>query len=46
VRWVTRAGIHVDRAGSAWLIRRFIDPDAVFGFVTGPQVVPAGTARR
>src|SRR5687767_10699751 len=24
--WVTRAGVHVDRMASAWLIRRFIDP--------------------
>jgi hypothetical protein len=31
--WVTRAGIHVDRIASAWLIRRFIDPDARFKFV-------------
>ena len=26
--WVTRRQVHVDRVGSAWLIRRFIDPDA------------------
>lgn len=31
--WVTRTGIHVDRMASAWLIRRFIDPDARFKFV-------------
>jgi hypothetical protein len=31
--WVTRTGIHVDRMASAWLIRRFIDPDAKFRFV-------------
>lgn len=31
--WVTRKGIHVDRMASAWLIRRFIDPDAGFKFV-------------
>jgi len=42
VRWTTRAGIHVDRASSAWLIGRFIDPDAEFAFVTGPGAVPAG----
>lgn len=33
--WVTRKGIHVDRMASAWLIRRFIDPDARFRFVPG-----------
>lgn len=31
--WITRKGIHVDRMASAWLIRRFIDPDARFEFV-------------
>jgi len=40
--WVTRTGIHVDRIGSAWLIRRFIDPDASFKFVPpkGYQPLP------
>jgi hypothetical protein len=36
VKWVTRSRIHVDRAACAWLIRRFIDPDAEFLFVTDP----------
>ena len=27
--WVTRRDVHVDRIGSAWLIRRFIDPTGV-----------------
>jgi hypothetical protein len=31
--WVTRTGIHVDRIASAWLVRRFIDPEAAFKFV-------------
>jgi hypothetical protein len=31
--WVTREGVHVDRIASAWLIRRFIDPEARFEFV-------------
>jgi hypothetical protein len=31
--WVTRAGIKVDRMASAWLIRKFIDPEARFKFV-------------
>jgi hypothetical protein len=31
--WVTRRNVHVDRIGSAWLIRRFIDPQASFKFV-------------
>ncbi len=31
--WVTRAGVKIDRIASAWLIRRFIDPDAQIRFV-------------
>jgi hypothetical protein len=31
--WVTRRDVHVDRIASAWLIRRFIDPEATFKFV-------------
>lgn len=31
--WVTRKGIHIDRVASAWMIRRFVDPDAKFKFV-------------
>jgi hypothetical protein len=33
--WVTRRGVRVDRIASAWLIRRWIDPDARFRFVAG-----------
>lgn len=40
MRWVTRAGMHVDRAGCAWLIRRFVDPDAEFAFVDDPDECP------
>jgi hypothetical protein len=40
-RWATREGIHIDRSSSAWLIRRFIDPQAVFVFVADPSEVPA-----
>jgi hypothetical protein len=42
MRWATRRGCHVDRASCAWLIRRFIDPDAEFVFVDDPDDVPAG----
>jgi len=31
--WVTRQGVHVDRIACAWMIRRFIDQNAVFKFV-------------
>lgn len=40
MRWATRANCHVDRAACAWLIRRFIDPDAEFVFVRDPELVP------
>ena len=41
MKWATRAGVHIDRAACAWLIRRHIDADAVFVFVTDPSAMPA-----
>ncbi|ABL81047.1 MULTISPECIES: chromate resistance protein ChrB domain-containing protein [unclassified Nocardioides] len=41
MRWATRAGVHIDRAACAWLIRRYVDPEAEFAFVTDPDDVPA-----
>ena len=41
MRWATRAGIHIDRAACAWLIRRFVDPQAQFVFVADRGDVPA-----
>jgi hypothetical protein len=38
--WVTRQGVHVDRIASAWLVRRFIDPEASFKFVPSKGYVP------
>jgi hypothetical protein len=38
--WVTRKGVFVDRIASAWLIRRFIDPDAQFKFVPAKGYIP------
>jgi hypothetical protein len=40
MRWATRAGVHIDRAACAWLLRRFVDPDATFVFVDDPAEVP------
>ncbi len=40
MRWATRRGVHIDRAACAWLIGRFIDPDAEFVFVDAPDEVP------
>ncbi len=36
-RWVTRPQPHVDRMACAWLIRRFIDPEAVIGYSQQPE---------
>lgn len=39
--WVTRPGVHVDRIASAWLIRRWVDPEARFHFAPETGYVPA-----
>ena len=44
MQWVTREHPKIDRIACPWLIRRFIDPQAVFLFVS-PSEVPA-TAER
>jgi hypothetical protein len=41
MKWATRPGVHVDRAACAWVIRRFIDPDAEFVFAAERAAVPA-----
>lgn len=38
MRWVTRKRIQVNRAATAWLIRRFIDREAEFLFVEPGEV--------
>jgi len=38
MQWVTRRSIRVNRLATAWLIRRFIDPQADFLFVEPGQV--------
>jgi hypothetical protein len=40
MRWVTRRHIRVNRTATAWLVRRFIDPEATFEF-TEPERVAA-----
>jgi hypothetical protein len=37
-RWVTRPRPHVDRIASAWLIKRFVDPEAEFVFAPPDQI--------
>jgi len=36
--WLTRPRPQIDRVGSAWLIRRFIDPYARFVFAPKPEI--------
>ncbi|MGA8481031.1 MAG: chromate resistance protein ChrB domain-containing protein [Chthoniobacterales bacterium] len=38
--WVTRPRPEIDRVGSAWLIRKFIDPGAKFEFANTPAEFP------
>ena len=38
--WVTRAGVYVDRLACAWMIRRFIDPEARFAFLRPGEEPP------
>lgn len=40
-RWATRRHLWVDRVASAWLIRRFVDPEARFLWLERPQDCPA-----
>ena len=38
MKWVTRKHVHVNRAATAWLIRRFLDPRAEISFVEPAEV--------
>ncbi|HEX2529245.1 MAG TPA: sulfurtransferase/chromate resistance protein [Geminicoccus sp.] len=40
--WVTRTRPKIDRIACPWLIRRFVDPGAVFLFVTPSEVTAVG----
>src|SRR4051794_7673683 len=43
MKWVTWENVGVDRMGCAWLIRRFIDPQAEFRFIPiGQTPLPEG----
>jgi len=39
MEWVTRSHVHVDRVACPWLIKRFIDSEAEFIFVSKSQVL-------
>lgn len=40
--WVTRHEPHVDRCASAWLIKNFIDREALFEFISKESPIPKG----
>ena len=40
--WVTRPRPHIDRIASAWLIRRFCDPNATFAFADAADAARKG----
>src|SRR5512140_3465507 len=42
MKWVTWEQVGIDRMGSAWLIRRYVDPDADFLFVPVGSQLPPG----
>src|SRR3954447_1080800 len=37
MRWVTRSHLHLDRVATPWLIARFVDAEAVFGFLASGE---------
>ncbi len=39
MKWITRSHVHVDRVACPWLIKRFIDSEAEFIFVTKELVM-------
>lgn len=42
MKWLTWQNVGVDRIGCAWLIRRFIDPQAEFDFIPEGTAPPLG----
>ena len=43
--WVTRKPLWADRLACAWLIRRFVDPEATLTWLEKTQALPAGRDR-
>jgi len=39
MKWITRANVKVDRVACPWLIKKFVDPQAEFYFVSADQVI-------
>jgi hypothetical protein len=45
MRWITRKQVKVDRIACAWVVIRFVDPNAEFHFVPESDLVAEATAR-
>ena len=39
MKWITREGVKVDRVACPWLIKKFVDKEAEFFFVSADQVM-------
>jgi hypothetical protein len=39
--WITRPHPHIDRTACAWLIRRYVDPEAEFAFAADAEAAAA-----
>ena len=44
MKWITRSHVHVDRIACPWLIRRFVDSEAEFIFVSRSSVAERAAA--
>jgi hypothetical protein len=43
MKWITREHVKVDRLACPWLLKKFVDPDAEFHFVTAELVISEAT---
>ncbi|MGB7844006.1 MAG: chromate resistance protein ChrB domain-containing protein [Candidatus Acidiferrum sp.] len=46
MKWITREHVKVDRVACPWLIKKFVDPDAEFVFVSTELVIPEASRLR
>ena len=46
MKWVTRSRVHVDRVACPWVIKRFVDSEAVFLFVPAAKVAEVAQTER
>jgi len=46
MKWITRKNIKVDRVACPWLIRRFVDPNAEFLFVSEDELLESACTQQ